>query len=134
MQLSGIWLGQALPGVRAKCLYVHATIFAWSGLILDHSRKHIGLQSLAVCATHSGGDSGTSTNFENYDLFHAHSWRANHRDVDVRFSQEKFEGPIAGSATAVRWPLRGTKNARWPAIVGTRTSPSASSLFYSDIG
>ena len=62
------------------------------GLILDRSRKLVGLQSPATCATRAGGDSGP--NFENYDPFYAQSpdtghgslassWRAN-RDVDVR--------------------------------------------------
>jgi len=65
----------------------HAVIFAWSDLILDHSRKLVVLQSPAACATRAGGDS--DHNFENYAQFpgtwrgvHAHSWRAN-RDVDV---------------------------------------------------
>jgi len=69
----------------------HAVIYAWSGLILDRSRKLVGLQ-LPACATHAGGDS--DPNFENYDLFHAQSpdtghntharsWRAN-RNVDVK--------------------------------------------------
>jgi len=35
----------------------------------DRSRKFVGLQSPAACATLAGGDSGL--NFENYDLFHA---------------------------------------------------------------
>jgi hypothetical protein len=67
--------------------------FCLSYLILDRSRKLVGLQSPAACATRAGGDS--DPNFENYyDLFHAQSpdtgrgvharsWRAN-RDVDVR--------------------------------------------------
>ena len=45
--------------------------FAWSDLILDHSRKLVGLQSPAACATRAGGDSGP--NFENCYLFHAQS-------------------------------------------------------------
>ena len=52
-------------------MWGHAVIFAWSGIILDRSRKLAGLQSLAACATRSGGDSGP--NFDNYDLFHAQS-------------------------------------------------------------
>ena len=75
-----------------KKLGGHAAIFAWSDLILDRSRKLVGLQSPAACASRVGGDS--DPNFENYDLFHAQSpdtgcgvharsWRAN-RDVDVR--------------------------------------------------
>ena len=70
----------------------HAAIFAWSDLKLDRSRKLVGLQSPAACATRVGGDS--DPNSENYDLFHAQSpdtrcgvharsWRAN-RDVNVR--------------------------------------------------
>jgi len=66
--------------------------FAWSDLILDRSRKLVGLQSTAACATRVGGDS--DLDFEICDLFHAQSpdtgrgvhtrtWRAN-RDVDVR--------------------------------------------------
>jgi len=46
-------------------------LFAWSGLVLDRSRKLVGLQSPAACATRAGGDSGPD--FENYDLFHAQS-------------------------------------------------------------
>jgi len=68
-----------------------AAVFAWSDLILDRSRKLIGLKSPATFATRSGGDSGP--NFENKDFFHAQSpntgrgvnarsWRAN-RDVNV---------------------------------------------------
>ena len=64
----------------------HAAICAWSDLILGRSRKLVGLQSPAACATRAGGDS--DPNFENYDLFHAQSpdtghgaharsWRAN---------------------------------------------------------
>ena len=74
-----------------------AVIFAWSDLILDRSRKLVGLQSPAACAKRAGGDS--DPNFENYDLFHAQFQdtgrgvyallcRAN-RDVDVR---RKFLG------------------------------------------
>ena len=70
----------------------HAAVFSWSNLVLDRSRKLVGLQSPAACATLAGGDSGP--NFKNRDLFHAQapdtghgaharSWRAN-RDVDVR--------------------------------------------------
>ena len=77
---------------RIRRVWGHAAIFAWSDLILDRSRKLVGLQSPAACATRAGGDS--DPNFENYDLFHAQSpdtgrgvharsWRAN-RDVDVR--------------------------------------------------
>ena len=77
---------------RIRRVWGHAAIFAWSDLILDRSRKLVGLQSPAACATRVGGDS--NPNFENYDLFHAQSpdtgrgvracsWRAN-RDVDVR--------------------------------------------------
>ena len=47
----------------------HAAIFAWSDLVLDRSRKLVGLQSPAACATRAGGDSGPS--YENYDFFHA---------------------------------------------------------------
>jgi len=49
----------------------HAALFAWSDLTLDRSRKIVGLQSPAACATRAGGDS--SPNFENQDLFHAQS-------------------------------------------------------------
>jgi len=49
----------------------HAAIFSWSDLILDRSRKLVGLQSPAACATRAGGDS--DPNFENYDLFHDQS-------------------------------------------------------------
>jgi len=50
----------------------HAAIFAWSDLILDRSRKLVGLQSPAVCATRAGGDD-SDPNVENYDFFHAQS-------------------------------------------------------------
>jgi len=71
---------------------VHAAISAWNDLILDCSRKLVGLQSPAACATRAGGYS--DPNFENCDLFHAQSpdtgrgvharsWLAN-RDADVR--------------------------------------------------
>ena len=53
---------------RIRRVWGHAVIFAWSDLILDRSRKLVGLQSLAACATRAGGDS--DPNFENYDLFH----------------------------------------------------------------
>ena len=77
---------------RNRRMWGHAAIFAWSDLIVDRSRKLVGLQSPAACATRAGGDSGL--NFENYDFFHARSpdtgrgvharsWRAN-RDADVR--------------------------------------------------
>ena len=77
---------------RNRRAWGHTAIFAWSDLILDRSRKLVGLQSPAACATRASGDSGL--NFENYDPFHARSpdtergaharsWRAN-RDVDVR--------------------------------------------------
>ena len=66
--------------------------FAWSVLVLDRSRKLVGLQSPAICATRAGGDS--DHNFESYGLFnaqypdtgrgvHARSWQAN-RNVDIR--------------------------------------------------
>ena len=77
---------------RIRHVWGHAAVFAWSDLILDHSRKLVGLQSPATCATRAGGDS--DPDFENCSLFHAQSpgtgdgayarsWRAN-RDVDVR--------------------------------------------------
>ena len=85
---------EALGMFRSKIhrTWGHAAIFAWSDLILNRSRKLVGLQSPAACATRAGGDS--DPNFENCDLFHAQfpgkrhgaharSWRAN-RDVDVR--------------------------------------------------
>ena len=56
---------------RNQRVWGHAAIFAWSDLILDRSRKLVGLQSPAACATRVGGDS--DPNFENYDLFHAQS-------------------------------------------------------------
>jgi len=40
-------------------------------LILDRSLKLVGLQSPTACATRAGGD--YDSNFENFDLFHAHS-------------------------------------------------------------
>jgi len=82
---------------RIRRAWGHAAVFAWSDLALDRSRKPVGLQSPAACATLAGGDSGP--NFENCDLFHAQSpdtghgaharsWRAN-QDADVR---HKFLG------------------------------------------
>jgi len=47
----------------------HAAIFAWSNPIFDRSRKLVGLQSPAACATRAGGD--FDPNFENYDLFNS---------------------------------------------------------------
>ena len=72
---------------------VDAAIFAWSDLVLDRSRKLVGLQSPVACATRAGGDSGP--NFENFDLFHAQftdtghgararSWRTNRGVNDGR--------------------------------------------------
>ena len=77
---------------RIRRVWGHAAIFAWNDLILDRSRKLVGLQSPTACATRLDGDS--DPNFENYDLFnaqipdtgrgvHARSWRTN-RDVKVR--------------------------------------------------
>jgi len=65
----------------------HAAVFAWSDLILDRSRKLVGLQSPAASAARAGGDS--DPNFESCDIFHAQSpdtGRGLHanRDVDVR--------------------------------------------------
>ena len=56
---------------RISRVWGHAAIFAWSDLILDCSRKLVGLQSPAACATLVVGHSGP--NFENYDFFHAQS-------------------------------------------------------------
>ena len=85
---------EALGIIRSRICRVsgHAAIFASSDLILDRSRKLVGLQSPAACATRTGGDSGP--NFEICVCFraqslgtarsvHARSWRAN-RDLDVR--------------------------------------------------
>ena len=68
---------------RTRRVRGHAAIFAWSYLVLDRSRKLVGLQS-----------PDSSPNYDNCDLFHAQPpdtsrgvharlWRAN-RDVDVR--------------------------------------------------
>ena len=85
---------EALGMIRSRTRRVRGYVatFDWSGLILDRSRKLVGLQSPATCATRAGGDS--DPDFENCSLFHAQSpgtgdgayarsWRAN-RDVDVR--------------------------------------------------
>jgi len=73
---------------------VMRAFFAWSDLILDRSRKLVGLQSPAACATRVDGYS--DPNFESQDLchvksppdtgrgVHARSWRAANRDVEVR--------------------------------------------------
>ena len=50
---------------RIRRVWGHAAIFAWSDLISDRSRKLVGLQSPAACAS--------DPNFENYNLFHAQS-------------------------------------------------------------
>ena len=42
---------------RIRRVWGHAAIFTWSDLILDRSRKLVGLQSPAACATRMGGDS-----------------------------------------------------------------------------
>jgi len=79
--------------------------FAWSDLVSDRSRKPVGLQSPAACATHAGGDS--NPNFESYDLVHAQSpdtrcgghtrsWRAN--GCQALVSWVLSEGSLAGSA------------------------------------
>ena len=76
---------------KIRRVWGQAAIFAWSDLILDRSRKLVGLQSPAACATRAGGDSDPYV--ENYDLFHARSpdtgrgvharsWQAS-RDVDT---------------------------------------------------
>ena len=76
---------------RTRRVWGHAAVFAWSGLVLDRSRKLVGLQSPAACAMRAGGNSGP--NFENYGFVHAQSpdtgrgvprlWQAS-RDVDFR--------------------------------------------------
>jgi len=56
---------EALGVFRSKIrrMWGYAAIFTWSDLILDRSRKLVGLQSPAACATRAGGDS--DPNFEN---------------------------------------------------------------------
>ena len=60
----------------------HTAIFAWSDLILDRSRKLVGLQLPAACAT-------PILTSRIYEFLHAQSpdtarsWRAN-RDVNVK--------------------------------------------------
>ena len=49
---------------RTRRVREYVATFDWSGLILDRSRKLVGLQSPATCATRAGGDS--DPNFENY--------------------------------------------------------------------
>ena len=53
---------------RIRRVWGHVAIFASSDLILDRSRKLVGLQSSAACATRAEGDS--DPNFETFDLFH----------------------------------------------------------------
>ena len=101
---------------RIRRVRGHAAVFAWSDLILDRSRKLVGLQSPAACTTQAGGDS--DPNFESYDLFHAQSpdtgngaharpWRAN-RDVDVRPQFLGFCSRVHLFALLLsRWLLRG---------------------------
>ena len=48
---------------RIRRAWGHAAVFAWSDLALDRSRKPVGLQSPAACATRVGSDS--DPNFEN---------------------------------------------------------------------
>ena len=52
---------------RTRRVWGHVATFDWSDLILDRSRKLVGLKSPTACATRAGGDS--DPNFENYDLF-----------------------------------------------------------------
>jgi len=47
---------------RIRRVWGHAAILSWSDLILDRSRKLVGLQSPAACATRAGADCGH--NFE----------------------------------------------------------------------
>jgi len=82
---------EALGMFRSEICRVwgHApAIFAWNELILDRSRKLVGLQSPAACTTRAVGDS--DPNFENYGLFFAQSQDsplvAGEPDVDVRRS------------------------------------------------
>ena len=73
---------------RIRRVWGHAAVFVWSDLVLDRSRKLVGLQSPAACATRAGGDS--DPDFENYDLFHAQSPDTG-RGLQVE-SQERPQG------------------------------------------
>ena len=48
---------------RARRVWGHVAIFAWSDLTLDRSRKLNGLKSPATCVTRAGGD--FDSNLEN---------------------------------------------------------------------
>jgi len=56
---------------RIRRVWGHAAVFAWRDLVLDRSRKLVGLQSVTRRLRSAGGDSDPY--FENYDLFHAQS-------------------------------------------------------------
>jgi len=110
-------LGPAACGVmfrlRTRRVWCHAAVFALSVLVLDCSRKLVGLQSPAACATRVGGD--FDPDIENYDPFlaripdtrrgvHARSWRAN-RDVDVRRCFLRFCLSVHLLALLLDWPF-----------------------------
>ena len=97
---------------RIRRVWDHAAVFAWSDLVLGRSRKHVGLQSPAACATLAGGDSGPG--FENYEPFHAQSPDTGRGTRPFMASEPGFqrqelvfwvlfEGSRASSVT--RWPL-----------------------------
>ena len=75
-------MGTRMLRSRIRRAWGHAAVFLWSDLVLDRSRKLVGLQSPAACATRAGGDSGP--NFENCDLFHAQSPDTGHGLTPVR--------------------------------------------------
>ena len=78
---------------RIRRVWGHAAIFAWSDLILDRSRKLVGLQSPAACATRVGGDS--DPNFDNYT-----SSTTSPRTPDVVFTPNR--GGRTGMSTSGR--------------------------------
>jgi len=90
---------------RARRVWGHAEIFARSDLILDRSRKLVGLQLPAACATRAGGDSGP--NFENCDLFHAHSPEviSSGRGLFLAVGDDLDQGLVAGDADHGEGPV-----------------------------
>jgi len=68
---------------RTRRVLGHAAVFAWSNLILDRSRKLVGLQSPAACDAPTVGDS--DPDFENCDLFRS-SFTPSPRTLDVVFT------------------------------------------------
>ena len=101
---------------KGRRVWDHVDNFAWSDLILDRSRKLVGLQSPAACATRSGGDPIlTSRTTASSTPSPGHRARCSRPFVggepgyrrQALVSQVLFEGALAGSVT--KRPLRERK-------------------------